>query len=216
MEVLEVKGRTDNIRKYIKSCSKQGIYHIRGAHEGTTATLYVVKNSHQITRDLARDFNCKIQDFGEEPPSVEAPCGARMIASVKSAHERACNSCRTLAGLGVRRPRGVKDNKHQVKTKKGGRGQQNSKDGEVKTLVSVPGLTEFSVAGMLEEMKSRRDELFELSEEYEQAIKTIEAASERQEAYERLKVQVEEDRKALGYFITNESQQEKEEVPVGG
>lgn len=174
MQVYIATGKQYGIKQLAKSCVNQSIYHIR---EGKTI-LYLANNGHSQPLDLARDFNCHIREYGEEPASITAVCGSRMTPANLIPHERACNSCRSINGRPAKAVRAT-------------------------TVVSVPGIPSMDLAGMLQVMRERLMEVWTLYESYDLAVQALTRLDETASQLVALQAQAEKDREALAYFMQN-------------
>lgn len=72
---------------------------------------------------------------------------------------------------------------------------------KVRTVVSVPGLQDFNLSGMLEVMEQRKEEAFQLAAQIETACNALRTWVETQEQFRQLQEQVRKDKEAVRFFI---------------
>lgn len=125
---------------------------------------------------VSNDLGLKVA-ASTKPNYFEAPCG--QLTTSKMHHMR-CKSCVAL------------------------RPPSRSKGGPVKTVVSVPGIQDFSLDGMIEMLEQRAAEALELATTVDTATQALKAVRDSWEKLDELQQQLSRDRDAVRYFMDHE------------
>lgn len=136
--------------------------------------------------DKSKDMGFSMAEVDGPPQYQTAECGEKVTDT--RYHRLGCQKCMALRGK-VRKI--------------------ENRPSEVKSVFKVPGLTHFSVNGMLSVMKGRADEALRLASEYEQAIKALEGLESLEARMIQFRKEADEHRKALAYFLRQEGSKEE-------
>jgi hypothetical protein len=190
MTNYKLSGPEYPTRQMQKSLSKQKVFYIRGDRN----TLWCKSGDHTWVQKLCKDFGLRYAAVAEEamPTYATAACGIHVVGKV--AHERSCNSCRRINGF---LPRG-----ERIRINRSKPGQESN--GAV-TVVSVPGLQEFSIDGMIAILRERYESAMEIAHQYDAAITAITRMGETQQRLSELQAQIEKDREAIQFFMKEQS-----------
>ena len=188
MANYHITGPESGIRKMIKSCARQKVFMINGGK----GQMWVSGGDHGWARNLCGDFGLNFAPVQSLPEYETADCGAHMLNLQQ--HNANCNSCRRLHGL--------PNKQESMRARKAGETSSNGREeaNPSVTVVSAPGLGEFSLVGMLDLMRERMETAMVLAADYEAAITSVERLLESQNRLKELEVQIEKDRQASAFF----------------
>jgi len=157
----------------------------------TSICIEVPEGEQGWVDKISRDFNLN-QTILIEPVQYEkAPCGI-LTTSVKK-HHIACTKCKIAEGRPLN-PQGPKPTSSSLRPSR-------SKNGKVKTVLGLPGLSDFTLNGFLSLLKSRQEETMDLAEVYEQAIKALEGLEKVENLLTQLQGEKKQHIQALNFFL---------------
>lgn len=151
-------------------------------------TIALVRDDHgaKWAENVATEYTCTSVKPVAEPTHHIMLCGlSGLTADTVKRHESHCSSCKAL------RRNGPSPTPTVVAS-------------PAETVVSVKGLADLSLNGMLSLMRQRVDEAMGLAATYEAAITAIERMGEAEKQLAAAQALVDSDRKALAYFLGEE------------
>ena len=144
----------------------------------------------------------------DSPPPFEQVACKKFVVNAKAAyHSGQCKHCRRSAGKLKDRPdhvgRKVPSRLQVVPVGDVPSNEPYAADGDVKTVVQIPGLADFSLDGVLSVMRQRLEEILQLAATYEQSITAIAGLADMEKTYREYMAQMESHRQAVAHFLEN-------------
>lgn len=194
-QALRQKLLKTGVAEVISVNGKTLIANIRDDHRGTWLD------------GIKKEFNVVSATEAVRPKDTEiVPCGLVFInTKAGRAHTGRCKSCLALRTPEAKSAEVTTDIASEVSevlpTTHTALTRQNY---QAKTLVSVQGLTDFSLTGMLEVLQTYKDTLFSLLEDLETIEKSIQSLPEVEKKYQETVKQRDEVLAGLRYFVREE------------
>lgn len=188
-------GNTTPIKKAYKDLTGRVINLV----QETQKRIYVeIPEEEQGWLDkVCKDFNLNQIKQTSSPKYDKAPCGLLTIDVAR--HHLACTKCKIAEGRNVASvPKVIGPGTMNLNPYK-------PRNGKSRTILSVPGLSDFSLNGLLSLFKTRRDEAMDLADHYDKAAKALESLEETEKNLIKFQEEKKQHVQALNFFLEEKS-----------